>query len=170
MRDRAPDLAGRFRIYERPSGLSVAEFARTPGAGELVRETENVWLNAWYLMLFNLWAGLSTPNMANLILSIGTGTVSAVSRVDTAVVTEWKRFTLAAPVVTTSDPPIATYSFFSPAADGVATFTNAGLYGDAATTQLGNGTALSHLLISPSYARPSNQDVRFDYTIQRSAT
>jgi hypothetical protein len=161
-------LSGAIVAYERPDGMDLETFLHAP-ASELpspVASGTNILLNGFYVNLLNLMVTNTTDptQVAGSWMGLGTGTLtSGVSRTDTGLVTEWKRYQVIPNAVSTSDPPNVTFSYFSPASDGAASITEVGM-----VTASSGGTYLSHSAFS--YSKPANQDVRFDYTLTRILT
>ena len=169
---------GILRVREHPFGDDREAFARWWLAewknGRMIRpprmsdkekskytvyEVENILTTAGRTQLLNYIGNASNVPWGK-IFSVGTGTLAGVSPGDTTVATELVRVATSAPTVTGTQVDIPN-SFTS--GQGVALWTNVGLYGtSAATTTLGTGTLYTHALFS--YNHPAIAVV-IDYLI-----
>lgn len=154
----------RLSVYETPAG-SGPLLDLTGRRPALTRH--NVANNQLYDDLLNIMAGNAANSMLISVLALGDGSLSSVSRTDTALVNEWNRYVPIAQTVAVSDPPTLTLTFFSPATDGAIILTEAGLFaGGALQNTPGSGIMYSHLLFP--YSKGSNTDLTFTYTLVRS--
>lgn len=167
-------MIGIVRAWERPAGMTVAEFLALPPErmrallGEPVAEGRNMLTNNWWADVFTTMGG-GVANLLIGVLALGTGSMSGLPlRTDTAMVSEWKRYAPAGYTVNSSDPVGAVYSFFSPASDGAASITEAGLWHGGATTTVGSGRMSTHA--AWTYSKSGTVDARVDYSVTRPTT
>jgi hypothetical protein len=158
-------LVGELSIYERPSLISLDEFLSHPGSGRLAAREHNIVTNQLYVDLLNTLAGSLANPMQVTALALGTGVLSSVSRLDTTMALEWNRYAPISQAITETDPPSLSLSFFSPATDGVAAITEAGLWASGATLVQGSGLMYSHIQIT--YSKTATTDVTMTYTLTR---
>lgn len=162
---------GTLRCWARPDRMPVEVFKSLPlhMRGRPTHSAHNVMTNQWWLDIFsNLGyppGGGATP-LQILYLALGTGLTPVPTRFSPQMIQEWNRYSPTGIAISNADPPSITLSFFSPAADGAVSITEAGLFYGQATTGPGTGTMASYLVFA--YPKSTNQDVLFAYTISRS--
>jgi hypothetical protein len=167
------ELCGIIRAFERPVGMTLADFRGIPPAdledvlGPPAAIARNMFTNAyWAAVLTHLGNGTPAPPWAQF-LALGTGALPAqgVQRTDTALVTESIRKGIIGASTPSGDPVSAVFSFFSPAADATVaiTYTEAGLVSASS-----GGTLITHAAFP--YARSANVDLTCTYTVPRSTT
>lgn len=140
----------------RPARMSQQEKERYT----LLEKENIITSNGISNILTFLGLGSGTATLFNKVLSVGTGLVSTVAASDTTVVTELLRKAPAGTSVTGNQQDVS-YTFA--AGDANATWTNAGIYGSAATTTLATGTLMTHVLFS--YVKTSSLAVTVDYVL-----
>jgi hypothetical protein len=158
-------LAGCLRIYEIPDDLldgkqwrrlTLKEKARE---GKLVVEAHNLIMSAGRTQLLSFIGASGATNAFAQYYAVGTGAVYTINTGDTALASELFRavpasFSVVGNTVTISTP-------FG-AGQAVGTYTNAGLFGNNATSTPGSGVLMTHLL----YSYPKGAISIFnDYTI-----
>lgn len=166
--------SGIIRAWERPRSMSVRDFLALPPdrmhavLGDPVAEGSNMLTNNWWSDVFTTMGG-GAAQIQVAVLALGTGSMAGLpTRVDAAMVSEWKRYLLVAYSVGVVDPIVGTFSFFAPASDGAASITEAGLWHGSATTTAGSGRMSTHA--AWTYSKSASTDARLDYAITRPTT
>jgi hypothetical protein len=166
-------IEGLLRIYEVPDELldrkwwrhvrkkgwrhlTLAEKARE---GKLVVEAHNDVLSAGRTQLLTFAGSNTTTTAFSQYYAVGTGTIFKIQPSDAALATELFRAVPASFTIVGNGVTVTTN--FS-AVQALGTFTNAGIFGNGATSTPGSGTLMTHVLYS--YAHGAIAIVN-DYTI-----
>lgn len=125
-----------------------------------VYEAENMLMTAGRTQMLTQLFG-TAPAAFGLQFSVGTGAISGVTSADTGIPNEFFR---AAPSTGTTTGNQIDISTFFGALQANTTYTNAGLWGGAATGTLGSGTLMTHVLYA--LTKTSANSLTNDYLIQ----
>lgn len=137
--------------------LTLEEKARE---GKLVVETKNMIMSAGRTQILSFIGASGATNAFAQYYAVGTGAVYTIQTSDAVLAGELFRaipasFSVVGNAVTISTP------FSTSQANG--TYTNAGIFGNNATSTPGSGTLMTHLLYS--YTKTSTVAIVNDYTI-----
>jgi len=122
-------------------------------------EGSNLLMNAGRNQLLTFLGQATAPATFSQQFSVGTGTIYAVQPSDTAVSGELARIAPASFSIVGNTVTV-TSTFSTSQANG--TWTNCGLYGISATSTLGTGTLMTHLLCS--FTKTSASAITCDYS------
>ena len=125
-----------------------------------VYEGENMLMTAGRTQMLNQLFGTAAAAFG-LYFAVGTGVISNVTPGDGSLATEFFRAATSTGVTTGNQIDIS--AFFG-AAQANTTYTNAGLWGGAATGTLGTGTLMTHVLYA--LTKTSANSLTNDYLIQ----
>ena len=151
-----------YRYWWLPEKDNVGRVIRTARMSDrekqryTVTEAENTLTSAGRTAVLNFLGNTSVDFFQ--YFSVGTGLISAVSAADTDIVDELFRKAPASATPSGSQIDIATLFATS---EGNGTYTNAGLFGNGATSSLGSGTLHAHSLFS--YSKTSSVQISADY-------
>jgi len=162
-------ITGLLRIYEFGSDQEAAEYAawwrrfslaEKARKAHLVVEKHNLVTTAGRTQILNFAGAATAPAAFAQFYAVGTGTIAAVAAGDTALATELFRLAPASHTVVGTTVTITT-NFSTSQANG--TLTEAGIFGNGATSTAGSGTLYTHILYS--YVKSSSNAVVNDYTL-----
>jgi hypothetical protein len=162
-------ITGLLRVYEFSSDEEMAEYANwwhrfslaeKARKGHLVVEKHNLVTSAGRNQLLTFAGASGTTSAFAQYYAVGTGAIATVTAADTQLATELFRAAPSSSTIVGTTVTITT-QFTTGQANG--TYTNAGLWGGSATSTLGSGTLMTHILYS--YTKTSANAIYNDYTI-----
>jgi hypothetical protein len=137
--------------------FSLAEKERE---ARLVVETRNMLMNAGRTQLLNFVGSSGSTNAFAQYYAVGTGAIYTVTPSDSSIAGELFRAQPASYSIVGNAVTVST-NFTTAQANG--TYTNAGLWGNNATSTLGSGVLMTHMIYS--YTKTSANAITSDYTI-----
>ncbi|SRR6266851_5712852 len=159
-------MSGLLRIYEIPDDLLDGKQWRRltlkekEREGRLVVEAHNMIMSAGRTQILSFIGASGSTNAFAQYYAVGTGTVYSINTGDASLASELFRAIPASFSVVGNAVTIST-SFSTSQANGA--YTNAGVFGNNATSTPGSGVLMAHVLYS--YVKTSSINIFNDYTI-----
>lgn len=167
-------IEGILRIYEFPADAAYEELACWWGCfdlcekmrqverlgGRLAIEARNLTTSAGRTQILSFIGASGSTNAFAQYYAVGTGTIYVVQAADTSLASELFRAVPSTVSVIGNSVTIST-PFSTSQANG--TYTNAGIFGNNATSTPNSGTLMTHLLYS--YTKTSANSITNDYAI-----